>query len=117
MSQYRHGVYIEEKATGLVTPVEVDSALPVIVGTAPVHNLAEDVSRPVNEPKLIYSLPDFVAQFGAPGADESASDYTLYEAANLYFGRYKVAPIVAVNVFDPDRHTTGEGEGTVPDVG
>lgn len=115
---YRHGVYIEEKATGLVTPVEVDSALPVIVGTAPVHNLAEDVVRPVNEPKLIYSLPDFVAQFGAPGAGESASDFTLYEAANLYFSRYKVAPIVAVNVFDPARHTTpGEGVGTMPDVG
>lgn len=58
---------LKKRPPGLVTPVEVDSALPVIVGTAPVHNLAEDVSRPVNEPKLIYSLPDFVAQFGAPG--------------------------------------------------
>lgn len=39
MSQYRHGVYVEEQATSLVTPVTAESALPVIVGAAPVHNL------------------------------------------------------------------------------
>lgn len=28
MSQYRHGVYVEEQATSLVTPVTAESALP-----------------------------------------------------------------------------------------
>lgn len=104
---YQHGVFIQEQATSLVTPVEVNSALPVIVGTAPVHHLGVGVARPVNVPKLIYSMSDFVTVFGAPAEGESAADYTLYEAANLYLARYKVAPIVAINVFDPAVHVAG----------
>ena len=38
---YNHGVYWEETATGIVAPVRVDVSLPVIIGTAPVHNLPE----------------------------------------------------------------------------
>ena len=108
---YRHGVYIEEQATGLVTPVEVESALPVVVGTAPVHNLPEGTQAPVNEPKLYYSMPEFVAGMGGLKEGESPSDYTLYEMASLYFERYKVKPLVAINVFDPAKHTSPlEGE-------
>lgn len=115
---YNHGVYVQEQATGLVTPVEVNSALPIIVGTAPVHNLPAETSRPVNAPKLIYSMPDFVAVFGAPATDESAGDYTLYEAAQVYLTRYKVAPIVAINVFDPAKHVGGVDDDApgAPDV-
>lgn len=120
---YGHGVYVEEKATGLVTPVEVDSALPVIVGTAPVHNLPEGSPPPVNEPMLIYSMPEFVAAFGTPGDGESTEDFTLYQAADSIFTRYGVGPIVFINVFDPARHTRilppkddGEEARNVPDV-
>ena len=31
---YRHGAFFDEAPTSLVTPVEVDSALPVVIGTA-----------------------------------------------------------------------------------
>lgn len=104
MSQYRHGAYVEERATSLVTPVTAESALPVIVGTAPVHRLPEGTAAPVNEPRLIYSLPEFVAQFGAPAAGDNKADFTLYQAAEVYLTRYKVAPLVAINVFDPAKH-------------
>lgn len=107
---YRHGVFVEEKATGLVPPVEVDSALPVIVGTAPVHNLPEGAARPVNEPKLIYNLTDFVASFGALAKDEDKSLFTLCQAAEIYLGRYGVCPMVCINVFDPEKHKSEEGE-------
>ena len=115
---YQHGVYIKEQATSLVTPVEVNSALPVIVGAAPVHNLGVGVTRQVNVPKLIYSMSDFVTAFGAPADGESAADYPLYEAANLYLARYKVAPIVAINVFDPVVHVAGPDAAVpgAPDV-
>ncbi len=106
---YRHGVFVEEKATGLVPPVEVDSALPVIVGTAPVHNLPEGAARPVNEPRLIYSLIDFVETFGAPAKDEDKTAFTLYQAAEIYLGRYGACPMVCINVFDPEIHTDEEG--------
>lgn len=116
MSQYRHGVFIDEVPTSLVTPVTAESAMPVIVGTAPVHNLKQGNTAPINEPRLIYSMSDFVAQFGAPAENESKADYTLYQAAEIYLTRYKVAPLVAINVFDPAVHCTqGEGENA-PDI-
>lgn len=117
---YRHGAFFDEVPTSLVTPVEVDSALPVVVGTAPVHHLPDGTPAPVNEPRLIYTVEDFVAQFGGLQTGESAHDYTLTEFVNVFIGRYAVAPVVCINVFDPARHTKpGEGEDApaAPDVG
>ena len=34
---YKHGVYVNEIATSLVPPVNVEGCLPVFFGTAPVH--------------------------------------------------------------------------------
>ena len=116
MSQYRHGVYIEEMATQLVTPNTAESALPVVIGTAPVHRLT-DTPPPVNEPRLIYNMPQFTAQFGVPAADDNPEDFTLYQMARAYFSRYRAAPAVFVNVFDPARHTkVNPSEGESPDV-
>ena len=110
---YRHGAFFDEVPTSLVTPVEVDSALPVVVGTAPVHNLPDGTPAPVNEPRLIYTVEDFVAQFGGLNTGESAHDYTLTEFVNVFIGRYAVAPVVCINVFDSATHTDDEGN---PDV-
>lgn len=113
MAAYRHGVFIDEVPTSLVTPVQVDAALPVIVGTAPVHNLKQGTAQPVNQPALIFDFPQFVREFGAPAENENSHDFTLYEAAQVYLGRYGVAPIVVVNVFDPAIHVDDENK---PDV-
>lgn len=110
---YRHGAFFDEVPTSLVTPVEVDSALPVVVGTAPVHHLPDGTPAPVNEPRLIYTVEDFVAQFGGLQTGESAHDYTLTEFVSVFIGRYAVAPVVCINVFDPATHTDDEGN---PDV-
>lgn len=117
---YRHGAFFDEVPTSLVTPVEVDSALPVVIGTAPVHNLPDGTPAPVNEPRLIYTVEDFVAQFGAVKAGENRHDFTLSEFVDVFIGRYSVAPVVCINVFDPARHTKpGEGVDApaIPDVG
>ena len=113
---YNHGVYWEETATGIVAPVRVDVSLPVIIGTAPVHNLPEGTERPVNKPLLIFSMAEFTAQFGAPGEDETG--FTLHEAASVYLSRYGVVPIVCINVFDPAKHAApAQGETPAkPDV-
>lgn len=118
MSAYHHGVYLNEIPTSIAPPVEVDSALPVVVGTAPVHNLPEGTIAPINEPRLIYTMAEFAAQFGGPSEDESAHDFTLYEFARVYIERYKVCPIVCINVFDPNRHCAGQDDPvpSAPDV-
>lgn len=117
MSQYNHGVFIREEATALVTPGLAESSLPVVVGTAPVHRLAKGVTAPVNEPKLIYNMPAFEAVFGKPGSGDNEEDFTLWQMANAYFSRYRAAPLVAVNVFDPARHVSeqaSEDESSEP---
>lgn len=110
---YRHGAYFDEVPTSLVTPVQVDSALPVVFGAAPVHNLPEGVAPPVNEPRLIFSMEEFTAQFGALSPNDAPHAFTLAEFASVYIGRYRVAPVVFVNVFDPVTHVDDDGE---PDV-
>lgn len=120
MSGYRHGVFTAEVPTGILPPVRVDSALPVVCGTAPVHTLEAGTEAPVNAPRLIFTRKQFISEFGSVPKDEKAHDYTLSEFADSYFGTYGVAPFVAVNVFDPARHTRpvqgGDGGLTAPDV-
>ena len=120
MSGYRHGVFTSEVPTGILPPVRVDSALPVIIGTAPVHTLASGVEAPVNKPRLIFTRQEFVSQFGMVPKGENAHAYTLSEAVDTYFGTYGVAPMVCINVFDPAKHTKpvqgGDGTQTAPDV-
>lgn len=122
MAGYRHGVFTSEVPTSLLPTVRVDSAFPVVVGTAPVHTLEleEGEKAPVNEPRLIFNRQEFVRQFGYVPEGENAHDYTLSEFADVYFGQYAVAPVMFVNVFDPARHTKpvqgGDGSETAPDV-
>lgn len=117
MSQYNHGAYVREEATALVTPSLAESALPVVVGTAPVHRLAQGVEVPVNEPKLIYNMPSFESVFGKPGETDSPESFTLWQMANTYFTRYRAAPLVCINVFDPAHHTKQTGDNVfIPDV-
>lgn len=116
----RHGVFIQEEASQVYTMVNVDSALPVVIGTAPVHTLPQGVQRPVNQPLLIASPEEFAAQLGSVPAGEDVGSYTLAEFADVYMGLYGVAPIVFINVFDPAKHTRpvqgGDGNQTDPDV-
>lgn len=110
---YRHGVYVSEQATSLVPPVRIDSALPVVVGTAPVQTVEDGAERPINSPKLIFSFAEFVRQFGSLPAGAKAADYTLYEFANIYMARYGVCPAVFINVFDPSKH---KDDSDQPDI-
>lgn len=107
MSQYRHGAYIQEEATRLVTPAKAECSLPVVVGCAPVHRLA-NAPAPVNDPRLVYSMPEFERLFGKPAKDDDQAQFELWQMANIYFTRYKVAPVVFINVFDPAVHCDTE---------
>ena len=107
---YRHGYFIEEVPTRWVTPALAEPSMPVAVGTAPVQNLPDGVAAPVNEPRLIYNMSQFVAEFGGPLAGDNKEDYTLYQAAENYLARYKVAPMVCINVFDPAKHQVSQDD-------
>lgn len=110
MSGYYHRVHTREVPTAVVPPRRISASIPVVVGTAPVHLLPEGQHKPVNEPILCYTFKEFVEQLGFTDEadDNSMFKYTLCEFADVFFGKYAVAPIVFINVFDPATHKTGE---------
>jgi phage tail sheath protein FI len=104
---YKHGVYASELPTSVLPPRRIGAALPVVVGTAPVH-LAEDGNGPVDEPILVYTYDEAVKALGY-STDWAA--YTLCEFIKCMFGLYGAGPMVLINVFDPATHyesLTGE---------
>ena len=104
---YNHGVKISEVPTSILPPVQVEAAIPFIVGTAPV-NMTDPTN--VNKPVLCYSYDEAVAAFGyVPSVEDSASglkkyDFTLSEAIYSQFALFGVAPVIVVNVLDPTKH-------------
>lgn len=104
---YKHGVYVTEVPTRIVPPRRISAALPVVLGTAPVH-LGNVESGKENKPTLFYTYQEAVEAFGDSTAWE---DYTLCEFFKCFFGLFNVGPVVAINVFDPATHKTSvDGE-------
>ena len=94
-----HGVKTNEVPTSLLAPVEVDSAITFVVGTAPIH-LAKNPAK-ANEPVLCYKLAEYVEKFGD---SDDFENYTLAEVASSQFQLFRVAPTIFVNVLDPEKH-------------
>ena len=118
---YKHGVYISEVATSIVPPVDTETGLPVVFGTAPMH-LATDPAA-VNTPILCYTYAEAVAAFGY---HDDWKKYTLCEFVKSHFALFAMAPVVLVNVLDPATHKTAvtnqsvtltPGAGTIADDG
>lgn len=103
MTVYKHGVYAQQLPTSIVPPRRVESALPVVVGVAPVHMVKDGYTGPVNQASLIYSYAEAVQTFGY---SEDWAGYTLCEMIYSHFVLYGLAPVVFVNVFDPAVHKT-----------
>ncbi|MBI4691699.1 MAG: phage tail sheath subtilisin-like domain-containing protein [Nitrospirae bacterium] len=101
---FQHGVYIQELDTKILGVRTCDSALPFIVGAAPVQSLSGD--KPVNISKLIFNYKEFIATFGDVPAGHNEADYSLSAFARIYFTLYGMSPVVFVNVFDPAVHKT-----------
>lgn len=103
---YKHGVYASEQATSLSAPVSGTAGLQVVVGTAPVNMLA-DPAAAVNRPLLVNTYKEAVA---AVGYHADFAKYTICEAVSASFSVVGVAPMVLINVLDPDKHTAAMEE-------
>lgn len=102
---YNHGITLVENPTSFDQPLESLSAVQVVFGTAPI-NLAE--SQLVNEPVLVRTFEEAKRKLGY---SDNWEDYTLCQSMYASFKELKVAPLVFVNVLDPEKHKT-----TVTDV-
>lgn len=132
MANYKHGVYISETGTSLIPTVRVESALPFVVGTAPVNQVLA-ANRKVNEPVLINSYAEAVQYFGFEPAQVFNTDtgdkkfrFSINEFMYANFNFYGIVPCIFVNVLDPSTHkaavaaqtvTISDGEGVVEILG
>jgi phage tail sheath protein FI len=104
---YRHGVYISEVPTSLISPVPCDSAIPVFVGTAPLHlskTGLDELDKKVNYPILTYQYDEAVNKLGFVRDSSKWDKYTLCECIYSQFALFAVQPAIFINVLDPARH-------------
>ena len=76
-----HGIKVNEKQTQIVAPVQVDSAVQVVVGLAPVNmgSLADPLA-----PQIAYSYDEAIQKMGM-SADHLT--YTICESIKLSFAK------------------------------
>lgn len=96
---FKHGAHVSEQATAVSAVVEATAGLIVIVGTAPI-NLAKEPS--VNEAKLVFNQGEAVKLFGF---SNDFRHYTISEMTDSAFGLFGIAPVVMINVLDPEKHS------------
>lgn len=106
---YEHGVRVLEQATSVLAPVTGTAGLQVVFGTAPV-NLAADPYGVTNKPILANSWEEAVTQLGYSSDFKS---YTLCQSMYASFKLVGVAPVIFVNVLDPNKHKKTNDPATV----
>ncbi|MEN8702498.1 phage tail sheath family protein [Bacillus infantis] len=96
---YSHGISVHEN-TPVKTAAVVTSGIQVVVGTAPIH-LIEDSKSALNKPIVAYTLEDVKKKLGY---SYDFDKFTLSEAAYSSFELFQVAPLIFINVLDPEVH-------------
>lgn len=109
MAVYKHGVYVTEQPTGVVAPVQSTAGLQVVIGTAPI-NRASDPYHCTNTPMLANTLKGATA---AVGYSDDYDKYTICQSMGACFKVMGVAPVILINVLDPNKHKKDMAETTV----
>lgn len=94
---FYHGVKTSERSTSLSTTVRVENGVTFAVGTAPVHTVGGKVN------KVIF-VEDYESAVKELGYSDDWDKYTLCEVIKTHFVLYAVAPVIFVNVLDPEKH-------------
>ena len=97
---YNHGVRVQERPTSAVAPILGTAGLQVVFGTAPI-NLAADPYAATNVPILVYTWAEAVKKLGY---SDDFSKYSLCASMYASFQMFRVAPVIFVNVLDPNTH-------------
>lgn len=107
---YKHGIGINENPTQLTKPKEGTSGIQVVIGTAPINTL-NNPGDAVNKPVVARSFDDVVDKLGY---SDDFEQYTLSQSAFASFKHYNVAPVVFINVLDPEIHKEDVTEKEFP---
>ncbi len=117
-TEYHHGITAIENDTKMKTPQDGTSAIPFVLGAAPV-NLLDDPGSAVNVPVLVTNRKDadafigFSYDWGRCTSDRTKFMYTLCQAVYAAFNIFSVSPVVLLNVLDPGKHKSDVGTQTL----
>lgn len=100
MNKYYHGVRVMEEGTAVSKTVTGTAGMQVVIGTAPV-NLADNPEAAVNVPILCSSMEEAKKKLGY---SEDFASYTLCQSMYASFELFGFAPVVFINVLDPEKH-------------
>lgn len=108
---YKHGIYVSESSASMPTPLTGNAGPQVIFGTAPIH-LTADPAAAVNKPILCNTYEGAVAAFGY---SDEWDKFTLCQSMDACFRIFGVAPVIFVNVLDPNNaeHITANAEESI----
>lgn len=106
MAGFFHGIKTYQIPTAIVPPRKTMSALPVAFGCAPIHRLSAEARAKVMPGKIamVYGLVEAGVRLGIDVQRDDFEHWTLSEVVFDYFVLFNVAPVVFVNLFDPDKH-------------
>lgn len=96
----RHGISIREEATALTVPITGESAVQVVIGTAPVYML-DDPASAVNVPILATRATEAMESLGYC---TEFHKYTLCQTMYVTSNIYQVSPVIYINVLNPKKH-------------
>ncbi len=105
-NKYYHGVRVKEADDDIAVFLNGSSGLQVVIGTAPV-NLADDPAAAVNVPVLCNNMDDARKKLGY---SEDFEQYTLCQSMYANFVLYAVAPVIFINVLNPEKHKKENAE-------
>ena len=97
----KHGIGVLESPTTINVPIVADSAIPVVIGCAPI-NLLKDPASAVNTPILANSPAEAMSLLGYN------TDFDSYGLCGMMYVTNNVfctSPVVYINVLDPSKAT------------
>jgi len=92
---YYHGIRVKENPTNVPVPARSTGGVLIAIGTAP-----GGTAKP-NEPVLVNTYAEAAASVGY---SDEWDKYTLCQAISACFLKVGAAPIVLINVYDPQKH-------------
>lgn len=104
MANYQHGIYGNTAATVMPPATVAKAGIQCVIGTAPVNLLANPQAA-VNVPMLLNHLGDAQTKLGYSSSMD-LDKYTIGQSVHATFEVFDTAPLIAINVLDPAKHTT-----------
>lgn len=99
----KHGVFVNEQATSVSTPIVADCGIPFVIGTAPYHCGVNGIEAGL--PIICTSWSEFVDNFGY---SDDWKSYTLCEFAYSHFKLFEVQPAIFCTIPAAETEVVGK---------